>query len=281
MNKLILLFISTFFTLTVFGQTETNKKYDTALIFTNEQYDSTAFELVEKKYQIVIDHQLADYNVYNAIGLRLATYKKYKESIPYLQKSINLKNDFTDSHFNLANACMGLDVPDSVIKYAKNALALFQKAETAILIAECYTEKRDYRNAIIYYELANKIEPNRLYNLKPLLKLCVRTGNKKANEITKKYFDLKPDGTNVYQELFNIYLYYHKMDELIEFFKEQLAIYKDDKKVLGYLNFYLGNLHLQIDKKELAKQYFLNALNNSSNEINKGIEAGIKLAEHR
>jgi hypothetical protein len=62
--------------------------------------------------------------------------------------------------------------------------------------------------------------------------------------------EIYPTNCKLYKGLADYYL--------IDFYKSQLTIYKENKKIQGNLNFYLGNLYLETDKK-LAKKYFRNA----------------------
>jgi hypothetical protein len=71
---------------------------------------------------------------------------------------------------------------------------------------------------------------------------------------------------------------------LITFYKSQLSKYKDDKKVQGNLNFYLGNIYIETDKK-LAKEYFLKSkeifskIFNKDHQVFNAIENGLKQCE--
>ena len=137
--------------------------------------DDAITNLIIKNYQVVIDHNIADDNVYFATGLQYLTREKYKESIPFFQKSIEINKDFADGHYNLAYAYLYTDDRENALKYAKNSLDLYNNAElksdAARMIAQIYTELKDNENAVKYYELADKIDSDNYYNLRPLLAL--------------------------------------------------------------------------------------------------------------
>jgi tetratricopeptide (TPR) repeat protein len=155
------------------------------------------------------------------------------------------------------------------------------KSDAARMIAQIYSELKDNNNAIKHYELADKISKENYYNLKPLLALYVETNNPKKEEMLNSFYNLAPDKPTIYNDLGNIYFENKKTDELIEFFKSKLLTYKDEKKIIGNLNFYLGKLYIDSDKK-IAKEYFLKAKSTFSsiydkdNQVFKAIEDGIK-----
>ena len=149
------------------------------------------------------------------------------------------------------------------------------------MIAQIYSELKDNNNAIKYFELADKIDNGNYYNLKPLLTLYVETNNPKKEEVLNSFYNLAPDKPTIYNDLGNIYYENKKTDELIELLKSKLEIYKNENKILGNLDFYIGRLYLESDKKT-AKEYFLKAktifttIYDKNNQVFKAIEDGIK-----
>jgi tetratricopeptide (TPR) repeat protein len=260
---------------------EVQQKYDGQWL----KDDKTISDLIVKNYQIVIDHKLADDKVYYVIGFQYLSSKKNKEAIPYFLKSIELKNDFADAYYNLAYAYLFTDDRVNALKYAKNSLDLYKDAElksdAARMIGQIYTELNDDKNAIVFYELADKIAPGNYYNLHPLLTLYFKTDNPKKVEMINSFYNLAPDKPTIYNDLGKIFFENNKTDELIEFYKSKLLTYKDDKKILGNLNFYLGQLFLDNDKT-IAKDYFLTAksifstIYDKNNQVFKAIDEGIK-----
>ena len=250
--------------------------------------DSIVSDLIIKNYQVVIDHDLADYTIYYTTGLEILQQKKYKESIPYFLKSIELKNDFADAHYNLAYAYLFTDDRENALKYAKNSFDLYQnkeyKGDAARMIAQIFLELKDDNSAIKYFELANTIDNDNYYNLKPLLNIYVRTGNTKTNTTLNLFYNLAPDKPTIYNDLSTIYYDNNKTNELIEFFKSKLTTYTEQKKILGNLNFYLARLYLDTDKKT-AKEYFIKAkdifitIYEKNNKVFQAIEDGLNETE--
>ena len=224
--------------------------------------DSTLANLIVKNYKKVIDHNLADYLTYYVVGLELLTGKKEKESIPYFLKSIDLKNDYPDADYNLAYAYLFTKDKENAIKYAKISFELYKskayKGDAARMLCELYTDLKDDQNAIKYIEAADSIETNNYYTLKTMLAIYLKTGNPKFKETLTSFYNLAPEKPTIYNDLGDFFFLYNKTPELIEFYKSQIPKYKDDKKVLGNLNFYLGQIYRDIDKKA-SKSYFLTA----------------------
>lgn len=248
----------------------------------------TLANLIITNYQVVIDHHQADYFVYYKVGFELLNQEKIKEAIPYLLESIKLKSDFADANYNVAYAYLFNDDRENCLKYAKYALDLYKgknyKGDAARMIAQVYTEQKDDKNAIKYYELANSIDPHNYYNLKPLLAIYVKTGNKNAKDILNKFFNLAPENPTIYNDLKGIYIGEKNVNKLIEFYKSKLPEYNSNKKVLGNLNFYIGQLYLNLDKKT-AKDYFLKAkdifitIYDKNHGVFQAIEDGLKETE--
>lgn len=126
------------------------------------------------------------------MGYTSIAQEKYKEGIPYFLKSIELNKDYASSYYNVAYAYLFTDDRENALKYAKISLDLYTdityKSDAARMLGQIYSELKDDKNALANYELANKIETGNYHNLKPLLDLYVKTGDAKANETAKTFF---------------------------------------------------------------------------------------------
>lgn len=250
--------------------------------------DKELFTLMETNLKNAIDGNCADYLSYYVLGYLAIAQKKYKESIPYFLKSIEMKEDYAGSHYNLAYAYLYIDDFKNAQKYAKNSLDLFTeqtyKSDAARMLGQIYTELKDDNNALTNYELAYKAEVGNYYNIKPLVSLYMKTGNEKAKEFTKILFNLDPENPTIYNDLEEIYYSNKKEKDLIDFYDEQLTLFKDNTKVLGSLYFYLGKSYLDLDKK-IAKEYFNKAKDLFKNVYDKdhlvfkAIKDGLKQAD--
>lgn len=250
--------------------------------------DNELFHLIDLNYNKVIKGGCADNNTYYTLGYIALNNKKYKDAIPYFLKSIALDDSDADAHYNLAYAYLYNDEQKKAIEHAKASLDLYtdqgDKGDAARMLGEIYFELKDDSDAINNYELAEKIDSENYYDLRPLLNLYVKTENPKEEETRDEFFHLDPANPTIYNDLFDIYSSYKKEENLIAFFKKQLAVTTNDQKVQGGLNFYLGKLYLGIDK-DSAKSYFLNAkeifskIYDKDNQVFTAIKQGIKEAE--
>ena len=76
----------------------------------------------------------------------------YKNAIPYLKNSTELKNDYPSSHYNLAYAYLYTDQREKGIESAKIAMDLYDypqyKADAIRLIAVTYKELKKIRKVM-------------------------------------------------------------------------------------------------------------------------------------
>jgi tetratricopeptide (TPR) repeat protein len=250
--------------------------------------DNEVFKLMQTHFQKAIDGNCADFRSHYVLGYINITQEKYKESIPYFLKSIELNKDYASSHYNLAYAYLYIDDRQNALKYAKNSLDLYTdqeyKSDAARMLGQIYSELNDDKNALDSYKLADKIDPGNYYNIKSLLNLYVKTGDKEAQETSKTFFNLSPSNPTIYNDLEDIYYNNGKINELALFYKSQLLSFKDDNIVLGNLNFYLAKTYLETDKKT-AKEYFLKAkdifskIYDKDHKVFKAIEEGLSQCE--
>jgi len=247
--------------------------------------DKELFKLMQTNFQKTIDDNCADFFSYYVLGYINLVQEKYKESIHYFLNAIEKNKDYADSFYNLACAYLYTNDRQSALKYAKSSLDLYTdkdyKSDAARVLGQIYSELNDDKNALENYELADKIDPENYYNLKPLLNLYVKMGSEKSEETTKAFFDLAPEKPTIYNDLVEIYHSYKKENDLISFYKSQLSNYKDNNKVQGSLNFYLGMVNIGFDKK-IAKEYFLKSKEifskvfNKDHQVFKAIDDGLK-----
>lgn len=222
--------------------------------------DSVLVEKFKTNYLIAYENHVYDYWSTYGIGYAYLMNQDYKSSIPFFEKSIELKKDYPSSHYNLAYAYLYTDQRLKSIESAKNAMNLYDfkdyKADAARMIAATYKELKEVQKAIEYYKKALEFYPNDYYSLKPLLDLEVSLNDNRYKERTEEFFLLAPGNPTIYQDLMAIYWNYNKPKELLEFLSEQHKKFVDDYKVDGNLYFY--SAVIQYDKEEfnVSKQNF-------------------------
>jgi len=148
--------------------------------------------LIQTNYQKAIDGNCGDYLSYYVLGYINLVQEKIEEAIPYLRKSIEMKDDYATSHYNLAYAYFITGDGENALTYAKNALDLYEnpeyKGDAARIIAAIYINREDIASALKYSEMADQIDPENYYNIKALLKLYVVTDHEKNIRNDKSIF---------------------------------------------------------------------------------------------
>ncbi len=209
----------------------------------------------------MIDLGQADFKTYFEVGGSYFSQNNYEAAIPFFLKSIELKKNNGDAHYNLGESYLYIDSIESALKYSKNAIELYDnksyKSDAAKMVGIIYDKTNDKENALKYYELANKLDPNNFNNLKVLLDNYLKYNNSKSNEILSQIYNLDPTEPNIFNELVNIYKEYNKNEILISFFKTKLSE-KNKNIVDGNLYLYLGRIYFDIDKK-ISKIYLIKA----------------------
>lgn len=222
--------------------------------------DSILVDKFKTNYLKAYENNIYDYWSTYGIGYAYLMKQDYKSSIPFFEKSVELKNDYPSSHYNLAYAFLYTDQRKKAIKSAKKAMNLYDypqyKADAARMIAVIYRELEDNKNAIDFYRQADEIQPKDYNTLKPLLEMEVAQNTKTYDKLTKEFFLLAPDNPTIYQDLMKIYWNYKKADELLDFLSSQHENYLNDNKVNGNLYFYSATIHYDKEDFKNAKINF-------------------------
>ena len=196
---------------------------------------------------------LADYETYYALGYMKLVSNRIEQSVPDFLKSIDLKEDFAPSHYNLAYALQSINKINDALTFARSALNLYtnpaQKSDAARMIGAMYQKAGEKVTAKQYYEQAYQFDPN-YYNVRAVLDIYLSEGNKKAQQLQEEFFNLAPDNPAIYNDLVALYGRYNQSDVLIKFFESQLKKIKDEPIVSGNLNLYLSLLYKETNKEK-------------------------------
>ncbi|WP_321281898.1 tetratricopeptide repeat protein [Marinifilum fragile] len=218
------------------------------------QPDSLLIDQFKRNYLAAYKNGIYDYWSTYGIGYAYLMNKEFKSSIPFFEKSIELRNDYPSSHYNLAYAYLYTDQRDKGIESAKKAMNLYEypnyKVDAARMIAVMYREIEDYEKAIDFYKQADQIQPLDYYTLRPLLELELSLKKEEYKERTNQFFLVAPGNPTIYQDLMNIYWNNQKEDELLAFLTQQHKNYQQDPKVDGNLYFYTAVI--QYDKEDFS-----------------------------
>ncbi|WP_321516159.1 hypothetical protein [Marinifilum fragile] len=218
------------------------------------QPDSLLIDQFKRNYLAAYKNGIYDYWSTYGIGYAYLMNKEFKSSIPFFEKSIELRNDYPSSHYNLAYAYLYTDQRDKGIESAKKAMNLYEypnyKADAARMIAVMYQEIEDYEKAIVFYKQADQILPHDYYTLRPLLELELSLKKEEYKERTNQFLLVAPGNPTIYQDLMNIYWNNQKENELLAFLTQQHKNYQQDPKVDGNLYFYTAVI--QYDKEDFS-----------------------------
>ncbi|TYA74744.1 tetratricopeptide repeat protein [Seonamhaeicola marinus] len=236
--------------------------YDAHLRYSDNWVKSSEeqIQLMKTNFEKTVEGGCADFLSYYVLGYTNLVQEHDKESIPYFLKSIEMNSAHASSHYNLAYAYLFNDDRQNALKYAKNALDLYEdttyKSDAARMIGQIYSELEDDQNALKYYEEADKIDPNNYYNIKLILYAHIKSNSPKLPETTQYFFDLAPENPTIYNDLEEIYIEYKKEDLLIAYYNSLFSKFKENNTITGNLNFYLARTYLNLGKKATAKDYF-------------------------
>ncbi|WP_303917606.1 lipopolysaccharide assembly protein LapB [Draconibacterium sediminis] len=217
--------------------------------------DSDVINKFKSLYLDAYENGVFDYWSTYGIGYAYLMNQDFKASIPYFKKSVELKQEYPSSHYNLAYAYLYTDQREKAIESAQNAMKLYEfaeyKADAARMIAVIYQELEENEKAIDFYKQADKIQANDYYTLKPLLEMELALNKTSYTERTKQFFLIDPGNPTIYKDLMSIYWSNEKVDELMEFLTTQHDEFATDDKVNGNLYFY--SAVIQFDKEEYSK----------------------------
>ncbi|MBL4585911.1 MAG: tetratricopeptide repeat protein [Flavobacteriales bacterium] len=203
-----------------------------------------------------------DWSAYG-IGYAYVSSSEYKKSIPFFEKSIELKQDYPSSHYNLAIAYLYSDMKEKAISSAKTAMQLYQepnlKGDAARVIAVIYEELQNNEKALEYYKKANQIDSKNYYTLKPLLATSLKLNTDNYSDLLNEFFLLAPTNPTIYQDLITIYSELNREEELEKFLKSKQTGFATDSKIMGNLHFFRGVVLLDLKLTEESNSEFKNA----------------------
>ncbi len=245
----------------------------------------TVFVYINKGVQELASIKKAEARQYFILGYTLLAQQRTKEAIIYLNKAYLTDSKNGELNFNLGAAYEQIYDADSSLKYYKNAIAYYEdsvnKSEAAFKVGYIYeaNNKKDY--ALTYYKMSYKISNNNYYAIRSILKYLVAENRNGSNEMLAALFYLVPESTMLYNDLYDIYYFANRLNDLRDFYIAQLEIFKEKNRVMGHLYFYLSQIEKEKNKEKAldylkrAKFFYLTYLPNS-HPIMKVVETAMK-----
>ncbi len=234
-------------------------RYSGRYVFSDE-------ELVAKcrSYSLMaFNHGVYDWWTCYLIGYSYMFTSDFVKAIPYLEKSIELKNDYAPCHYNLAYSYMDSDRRDEGIQSAKMAYELYEepelKADAARMVGVLYLELGQDTTSLQWYLVSDSISPDNYYSLGPIVKLQRKLQHNYLRDYTQTFFELDPSNPTVYQDLIKYYSPNDGLEELASFFEAQLESYTENEMVTGNLYFFIGVIYTNLGDRALALENFRRA----------------------
>ena len=112
-----------------------------------QNYNLGSFLKAESLAKSLLTKNVKDYQLCNMYGLILLKLNKTEGAIRYFQKSIHVKSDFFEAHFNLLQLFYDLKKYDEAILLSKKCLKINSKSiNTFILLGNLYTKLNQDKN---------------------------------------------------------------------------------------------------------------------------------------
>lgn len=238
---------------------EVHLKYGSDWIMEEEQ----VLARMEHHFKLATEHQVGDNISYYVLGYLKVRNGENREAIRFFQKSIALDSTYATAHYNAAYAFYQENDRENALKYAKQSFELYDdkvyKGDAARMIGFICLDSGDESEALKYFELSLKIDPDNPHTLKALLELHLKSNNKPAEAlILDELMKTGSEDADTYVSLTEIYHRYNREKDLHDFFDVQIKGNPDDQQLLGNLHFFSARLTYGSDA-EKTKAHLLQA----------------------
>jgi len=218
------------------AQESIRMNYEKELSEINNLLNSGQIDLAEDNLNQLISKNPDDFSLENYYGVFLLFNKKPEEAIKKFKKSISIKRDFFDSHYNLAECFVYLEKYSEALSelilckeiQPKNSLVFFNLGTIYYII-------KNYEKAEFYFKISLELDNNNNHFKNALGRVLIEL--KKYDQAITLFNDvLKLEKDNI-ASYFNLALTYHLKKNYITaiFFYEQLL--NLDKKIENaYIN---------------------------------------------
>ncbi len=237
-----------------------------------QNYNLGNFLKAESLAKNLLTRTAKDYQLCNIYGLILFELNKIEGAMSYFQKSINIKEDFFDAHFNLFRLLYNLKKYDEAIIQSKECLKLNSKSKaTLLLLGNLYNnlnqEKKSEKNfrgilkinledSDAHYSLGN------LYKKKTDYEKAIDS-YKLAIKFNKNYFAAYNNLGTLYQEIGKFDLAILNFQSVIKINPNFSEAYQNYLFCLNFSKYFDSNLYF-----ELAQQFKQNLSKIDLDKIN-------------
>jgi Tfp pilus assembly protein PilF len=221
-------------------------------------------DLVLRYYGAAHAHGLGDYTSYFGVGYVQLLRDQFAPATAAFEKSVALKPDYPNSHYNLAGALWRQKKPSEGIPHAKAAYDLYaaeprRRADAARMLGMLYEQQQQPAEAKAAYQQSLALAPQDAPALAGMLRLAVAAHSPEAPGWATKLYQLDPADDQMFSDILDIYQEHNQWAEAEAFFRSQLPTAPQQPAAQGLLHFYLGTLNMQLKKPQQARPHFQEA----------------------
>jgi len=211
-------------------------------------------------YSKAITLGIQDYESLHNLGVIYLKQDKIDDAIPLLKKSIELNRSFPSSHYNLAYAYYSKTNYRDALGYALEAYKCYDyedlKSDAARLSAKCYEATGKNKEALHYFEEANRLTPDNYRVLADLLDLSLKLKLQgKADTVSLAIYALGPTKPKVITDIMNYYFDYDLQSELPRVFQNFILAHSQEDEALGNIAFYQSSYYASQKNVSEALKY--------------------------
>ena len=256
-----------------------------------QNYNLGNFLKAESLAKSLLTKNAKDYQLCNIYGLILQKRNKTEGAISYFQKSIYIKSDFFEAHFNLLQLLYDLKKFDEAILQSKECLKINSKSiDTFLLLGNLYDKLNQDKESEKYFREILKInseDSNAYYSLGNLYKKKADyekaiDNYKLAIKFNKNYFAAYNNLGTLYQEIGKFDLAVLNFKSVIKINPNFSGAYQNYLFCLNFSKYFDLNLYSELVQKfkqslpkiDLAKIKQLPKIKKTDKKIRIGFVSG-------
>ena len=223
-----------------------------------QNYNLGNFIKAESLVKRLLTRNSKDYQLCNIYGLILLKLRKTEGAISYFQKSIHIKSNFFEAHFNLLKLLYDLKKYDEAILQSKKCLKINSKSiGTLLLLGNLYNKlNQDKKSEKYFHEILkiNSKDSNAYYSLGNLYKKKVDyekaiDNYKLAIKFNENYFASYNNLGTLYQEIGKFDLAILNFKSVIKINPNFSGAYQNYLFCLNFSKYFDLNLYFELVQK--------------------------------
>ncbi|MDU0369964.1 tetratricopeptide repeat protein [Hymenobacter endophyticus] len=221
-------------------------------------------DLVLRYYNAAHAHGLGDYTSYFGVGYVQLLRDQFAPATVAFTKSVALKADYPNSHYNLAYALWLQKKSAEGVAHAKAAYDLYaeeprRRADAARMLGMLQEQQQKPVEAKAAYQQSLALNPQDTPAMLGMLRLAVAAHSPEASSWAAKLYQLNPADDQMFSDIMDIYQNNNQWAEAEAFFSSQLPTAPKEAAPQGLLHFYVAILNMQLKRPQQARPHFLEA----------------------